>query len=101
MTGIRYTPELFVTTVVETPVALFLTTTVAPGMKPPSLSTTVPVNDVVELVLCASADDAARPIRHTKTRSLAGLPLIDMLLRDGPTPGGAPGAPLSSIQNRT
>ena len=45
--GTTNTPDALVTTDSTTPVAVFLTSTVAPGMTPPSLSTTDPVNVAV------------------------------------------------------
>src|SRR5262245_13345181 len=50
------TPVVFVVTAGNaTPVALFFTTTVAPGTTPPSLSVTTPVSGAVAVPVCASA----------------------------------------------
>ena len=47
--GTLNAPSAFVTVVKDTPVALLVTTTVAPGMTPPPPSTTVPVKAVLVL----------------------------------------------------
>ncbi len=52
--GMENAPEELDTASNVSPVAVFLTTTAAPGMTPPAESTTEPVSDAVALP-CASA----------------------------------------------
>jgi hypothetical protein len=61
-------PAEFVTTVWVTPVALFLTTTVAPGMTPPSASTASPERDELAVACPKAGVLASASIRGSASR---------------------------------
>src|SRR5262249_21170906 len=96
--GAENAPDALVICCTETPVASFLMTTVAPGITPPSASTTTPLSELAA-VPWADADRAARDMRaiarnQTTLRCmktlLFGPESFGRIERGGP-PRGQPG----------
>src|SRR5258708_4736744 len=66
------------------PVPLFLTSTLAPGITPPDVSTTVPFRDVKKLP-CASARGAKERTSDAASSIQVNRTLIETLPREIPT----------------
>ena len=77
--GTEKAPALLVTLVLATPVATFLTTTVAPGMTPPPESDTTPDNDERTLLCANAAVEIISPSERTDSTLVALASILDLL----------------------